>query len=227
MTLLQHAYAVRDLYTRGAASKDTQIPLSLIVHYLDVVRAKLTEEKADKYRNITEHSFQSLCVPLEKGHLHNCCDAPNAGCTLLKSKDKLPKYLNTRWGDFSKVTTLAGENISRTSVTANKLAKYTLTNKTPKPGWFIHDQHLFVINNTTLELVLFNSLFNEPTAVESANCTNDPTSTTCPDIYSTEYPIDPDLVEPAYKKVLELLAISVRFPPKDQENNAKDDQVSS
>lgn len=134
MTLLEHTYAIRNLLTKGPASKDTRISLELIAHFLKVSRALLTEQKADKYNFISEQSFQSLCVPLVKGSLHNCCDYPASKCLLLKSSSPIPKTLSTRWGDLSKVTTLSGEVLSKTSVTANKLAKYSLTNKTPKPG---------------------------------------------------------------------------------------------
>jgi hypothetical protein len=227
MTLLEHTYAIRNLLTKGSASKDTQYSLELIAHFLNISRALLTEQKADRYRHISEQSFQSLCIPLEKGTLHNCCDYPAAGCTLMKSVTKLPKFLTTRWGDFSKVTTLSGEIISKSSLSMNKLSKYSITNKDPKPGWFIHDGYLYVMNNLYLEVVLLSSLFDNPSEIEQLNCKENTNSTTCSEIFDMEYPIDPDLIEGAYKKVLDLFRFSAALPPKDQENNAKDDQVSS
>jgi hypothetical protein len=226
MTLLEHCYAIRALLSKGIASKDTQYNISHIAHFLNVARALFTEQKADKYRFISEQSFQSLCVPLEKGSLHNCCDITDTTCTLLKSKTKLPKFLNTRWGDFAKVMTLSGEIISKTTITQNRYSKYSLNRKTPKTGWFIHDGYLYILNNTNLDTVLLNSLFDNPSSVDELNCASSQT-TECKDIYDYTYPIDPDLIDPVYKRVLEYFSYSLNLPPKDIENNAKDDQVSS
>lgn len=225
MTLKYHCYAIRNLLSKGIASDDTQYSLRLIAHFLNVARAILTEQKADKYRYISEQSFQSLCVPLEKGQFHNCCDYPNATCLVLKSIDPLPKFLNSRWGDFAKVMTLAGEVLSKGSTTSNSYSKYTVTNKKAKPSWFIHDNHLYVLNNTFLEVILLNGLFDNPIEIEQLNCPAD-SDQTCPDYFDSEYPIDPDLIEPAYKKVLDLFSYSMRIPIKDTENDAKDSQVS-
>lgn len=225
MTLKYHIYALRDLISKGTTSDDTSFSLRVIAHYLNVVRALLTEQKADKYTYISEQSFQSLCVPMELGTFHNCCDYPGATCKVLKSVSPLPKFLNTRWGDFAKVMTLSGEVISKGSPTMNKYAAFTLTNSTPKESWFIHDNHLFVLNNTFLEVVLFNSLFDDPTIVTALNCssTND---TECPDWLDAEYPIDPDLVAPAYNMVLNYFLTSFKMPPNDTSNDATDNQTA-
>lgn len=225
MTLKFHVYAIRNLLSKGIASDDTQYSLRLIAHFLNVARALLTEQKADKYNYISEQGFQSLCVKLELGSFHNCCDYPNATCKVLKSVLPLPKFLNARWGDFAKVMTLNGEVLSKGSTTSNYYSQYTITNNPSKPSWFIHDNHLFVQSNTSLEIILLNCLFDNPIEIEQLNCSATD-ATTCPDYMNTEYPIDPDLIEAAYKKVLDLLAYSMRLPFKDQENDAKDSQVS-
>lgn len=225
MTLRHHVFAIRNLLSKGIASDDTQYSLRLIAHFLNVARALLTEQKADKYHYISEQGFQSLCVNLELGSFHNCCDYPNATCKVLKSVSPLPKFLNARWGDFAKVMTLDGEVLSKGTTTSSYYSKYTVTNKNTKPSWFIHDNHLFIQSNNSLEIVLFNCLFDNPVEIEQLNCASN-ASSVCPDYMDTEYPIDPDLIEAAYKKVLDLLAYSIRLPYKDSENDAKDSQVS-
>ena len=132
MKLKEHLFAIRDLISRGPATDYNNISPRLIAHYLNTARALLTEQKADKYTYISEQSFQSLCVPMELGSFHNCCDYPGAGCKVLKSVAALPKFLNTRWGDFAKVMTLTGEVISKGSPTTNKYAAYTLSNNPAK-----------------------------------------------------------------------------------------------
>lgn len=222
MTLLEHVYAVRDILSRGLASDDASYSLRLIAHFLKTSRALLLEQKADKYYYISEQSFQSLCVALEKGQFHNCCEGPSANCTLLKSKSPIPKFLNTRWGDFAKVMTLDGRTLSKTSMTTNRFSEYSLSNKTPKIGWFIHDNHLYVINNDFLETILLNSLFDDPEEISNLNCPS--SDTNCVGFMQEDFPIDPDLVNAMYKMTLEFLTLQT--PPKDSENDAVDSQNS-
>lgn len=225
MTLKEHVHAIRLLITRGPASDDTAISLRAIAHFLNTARALLTEQKADKYHYISEQTFQSLCVSLELSSFHNCCAITDVECKVLKSVNPLPKFLNTRWGDFAKVMTLVGDVISKSSPTMNNYSKYTITNNPAKAGWFIHDNHLYVINNKHLKTVLLNSLFDNPVEIAQANCTTT-NQVTCPAWYDSEYPIDPDLVIPAYKLVLDMIYRSMNLPPQDSSNDAQDNQAT-
>lgn len=226
MTLGTHVYAIRNILSKGPSSDDSSFSLRLIAHYLNVARALLTEQKADKYTYISEQSFQSLCIPLTLGTFHGCCNITDIDCKILKSVDPIPKFLNTRWGDFVKVMTLTGEIISKGSMTMNKYAAYTVTNFTPKPSWFVQDNYLFVINTKNLELVLLNSLFSDPLVVNSLNCTSTTSGGFCPDWLDAEYPIDPDLVSPAYNMVLQFFRTSLSLPPNDTSNDATDNQTA-
>lgn len=223
MKLIDHIYAVKNRINRGIASDDSPFSNELIAHYLKVKRARLIENKADKYYFISDQSFQSLCIPLEEGSFHNCCDGPDLDgpdldCHVLKSTYAIPKVLNTRWGDFLKVTTITGQVINKTSMTANSLAQYTITNKTPKTGWFIHDGMLYIVNNTKLELVLLNGLFSDPKVISDLNCSSG--SNTCPGVYEEEFPIDADLIDVMYEMVITDLRNSLGLPS-DNVNNAK------
>lgn len=226
MKLLEHIYAVKNLINRGIASDDARFTNALIAHLLKITRSKLIEMKADKYYFISDQSFQSLCVNLELGTFHNCCVAPEVDkeCYVLKSTIIIPKVLNTRWGDFLKVTTLDGRTLSKTSVTANLLAKYSVTNKVPKPGWFIHDGHLYLLNNKKLEIVLLNGLFADPKEISDLNCAE--ANADCPGIYEEEFPLDSDLLDAMYKMVLEYLRNGYALP-EDNENNAKAVEMSN
>lgn len=218
MKLLEHIYAVKNLTNHGVASDDSRFSNALISHLLKVTRSKLIEMKADKYYFISDQSFQSLCVKLEPGTFHNCCEGPEVDCYILKSTITIPKVLNTRWGDFLKVTTLDGRTLSKTSMTANSLAQYTITNKKPKLGWFIHDGRLYILNNTKIETILLNGLFNDPKEISELNCKVGQNN--CPDPYEDEFPIDSDLIDPMYKMTIEYLLKGYSIP-EDNENNAR------
>lgn len=217
MTELQHISAVRAIIANGPASDDLSYSDRVISHFLQITRAFLIERKADKYRYISDQSFQSVCLELELGSFHNCCDTPDIECYILKSTIKIPKLLNSKWGSFIKVMDLAGNIIPEFNLTNNKYAQYGLI--PPTIGWFPHDGYIYVINNKQLVKILVNGLYVNPTEVLEINCVNG-VGTNCNDFASAEFPIDSDLIDPMYKATLEYLLQSERIP-NDIENNAR------
>lgn len=133
MTLNVHVYAIKNLLSHGPVSDDFSYSNRLIAHFLQVSRANLIEKKADKYHFISDQSYQSLCVSLELSSFHNCCDKPDQDCKILKSTTPIPKFLNSRWGNFLKVLDLSGRVIPEYNLTQNRYSKYSLVGP-PKTG---------------------------------------------------------------------------------------------
>lgn len=221
MKTIEHIYAIKNLLSSGPSSDDFNYSNRLILHYLQIARARLIEQKADKYHFISDQSFQSLCVPLELANYHDCCEGPDLGCLVLKSKIEIPKFLNTRWGSFIQVTDLEGNNLSQTTIVQNNLSEYSITNTDPKPGWLINNNKLIILNSNLLMMVLLNGLFSDPAAISASNCTN--AQNDCVDEWETEFPIDSDLIDPMYRVTLEFLGRAIMTYPQDLENNAKEE----
>jgi len=222
MKLIEHVYAIKNLVSSGIPSDDHSYSERFIAHLLSVSRAMLIERKADKYSFISDQSFQTLCVAMELGSFHNCCEGPQDDCKILKSVVPLPKMLTTRWGNFIKVMYLDGEVIPETSISKNRFTEFSLTDTKLKDGWFINDNHLYILNNKELVLVLMNGLFSDPNQIAELNCSTT-NSDICPDYLSEEFPIDADLIDPMYKMTLEILLTSYKLP-KDEINNAREDK---
>ena len=218
MTTNHHIYAVKNLLSHGASSDDFSYSNRLILHFLETSRAFLIERKADKYTYISDQSFQSWCTDLELGSYHSCCDVTST-CKGLKSVLNIPKFLNTRWGPFIKVTDLDGNVVSHTSPTSHKYSKYAL-NSQPKIGWYINDNHLFIVGNTDLKKVLITALWASPIEIMQANCAVN-TDLTCPDLFEEEFPIDVDLIAPMYEMTLKFLSPYL-LTKKDDTNDQKD-----
>ena len=216
MTLLEHVKATKILLAHGNPSDDFSYSNQLIAHFLKVSRAKLTEQKIDKYNAISPQSLQSLCLSLESSNFHNCCNAPDTECQVLKSVDPIPRMLNSRWGHFMRVLDLEGRVIPEYTLTQNRFAKYSLTGASF--GWFLHDNHLYIINNSFLETVLLDALFDNPQEIHELRCT---TTTECADFMSEEFPIDSDLIDAMYRLTVDLITRSMSLP-KDEEQDAKD-----
>lgn len=222
MTTREHVYAIKNLLSGGPASDDYQYSNRLIAHFLQVARTLLIEQKANKYVPISPQSYQSWCVSLEKGSYHNCCDTPSSNCQLLKSTIKIPKFLSTRFGDLAKVTDLNGVPISKTSPTIQRLSKYSITNKQPKVGYFIHDNYLYIVANKSLTKVLLNNVFFDPSSIEALNCSIGEGN--CKEPFDSEFPIDADLIAPMYELTLKYLTASIA---KDYENDARFPDINS
>jgi hypothetical protein len=114
---------------------------------------------------------------------------------------------------------MEGEVLPAISLNQSKLQKYGRSKK-KLTGWFIHDNHLYVVNNKELALILLNGLFDKPSEIAAINC-NSTNGGVCVDEMDTEFPIDPDLIDPMYKMVLNYLLQSRQLPP-DKENDASD-----
>jgi len=217
MTLIFHVSAVKNLLAHGSPSDDFSYSSRLIAHFLQVARARLIEQKADKYHFISDQSYQSLCVDLELSNFHNCCNDVDLDCKIMKSLIEIPKFLNSRWGNFLKVMDLSGRVIPEFNLTQSRFSEFALA--PVKVGWFIHDNHVYLVENKHLSKILLNGLFDDPSAIHELNCPS--VEGECLDFMDTEFPIDSDLIDPMYRLALEFLLQSMRLP-KDNENNSKD-----
>lgn len=222
MKLIEHVYAIKNVLNNGPASISTSFTDRLISHYLQVARAVLLERKIDKYYYISEQSYQSLCVDLELSSFHNCCDTPDLDCKVLKSVDPIPKFLNSRWGNYLKTMDLTGTVIPEFNLTQSRHSKYSIIK--PTTGWFLHDNHLYVINNTALAKVLLNALFDNPEEIYEYNCASTGDNN-CPEYLDQVFPIDSDLIDAMYKMTIDML-LRMYSVPNDLENNAKNVQAT-
>lgn len=219
MTLLHHVYAVKEILAHGMPASSFSFSNRLIAHFLQVSRARLVEQKVDKYHYVSEQTYQSLCMELELSNFHNCCTVPDLNtCKVLKSKTTVPKFLNSRWGNHLKVMDLEGMVISELSMTQNRHAKYALI--PPGIGYFIHSNYLYIINNKVITNVLLNALYDDPEQIKSINCPI-ADDEDCPSFMSEDFPMDADLVDPMYRMTIDLITKSYQFT-NDRENNSRD-----
>lgn len=227
MKVKEHVFAIKNLLAHGAASDDFSYTDRLIYHFLKITRARLLEQKINKYSTISPQSFQDLCVSLNSASFHECCDviAFKPTCLFLKSTTALPKLLNSKWGTFLTLYTLDGLIIPELSITKNKYSKYSITQTTPTTGWFLHNNHLYILNNEFLEKIIVNGLFDNPVEIAQTNCSTS-ADAICGDYLDEEFPIDVDIIDPMYRLTLEFLLQSVKLP-KDAENNSADNTTGN
>jgi len=219
MKVNQHVYAIKNLISAGPSSDDLRITNALILHFLNVVRSRLIKDTINKYFYISDQSYQNLCVKLQKSSFHECCNITFDYCPILKSTLPLPTLLQSKFGNNMKVTDLEGRILPEINLTQVLYSKYS--DLPPITGYFINNNHLFIVGNTSLDTVLINALFDDPEAIQEINCPSN-TGEDCAYL-EAEFPIDSDLVAMLYEMTLNLLFIHLKIP-NDITNNAREDR---
>jgi hypothetical protein len=176
----------------------------------------------------TDTLFTTIpCLEMVQVAISECCDYTDP-CTISRSKYKLPKVMSTRNKLAIKaITTIQGKSLYETTPTKDEYKKYT---NTKKEGlfYFIHNGYLFVTGSTTLKVVTFTAIFENPLDLAGINAC-DPDGNNLPgvcfDPKSQDFPIDEDLFDDIEDMALEKLVKVMARMPNDSENNARDAQV--
>lgn len=182
-------------------------------------RARIVER--DMRANATRPShflFQTLpCVELEEVPIHECPCIPPMGCVVYRSKYKLPKPINGKYGDFLRsVMTLDGrDNISMTTWEA---AKYQsgLKYGNNMAMAYIRNRYLYLtINPMEVEVVTVTGLFEDPVeAYDFPGICDDSDTATCDPPLDREFPADERLLDGIVAaSIAELSGLAPKYPP--------------
>lgn len=219
---------VQSLYSKGVESDDSRLTSRHIYHRLKTTRAKLFSQKAKKKQRISQWNYQTLsCVELIKVTGHDCPCIPPVGCSVLRSKYKLPQIISDLNGELiQSVTTIErGKKLDRVSLNAvNSLKGNKYTSK--KLNFFIQDGYLYVISPTfRLGVLSVVALFEDPVEADKfkslcdENCTN---CTDCENFLDKDFPIDTDLVDTLIQMSVEELIVFFSQNREDLTNNSID-----
>lgn len=228
-TLNEHVYAIKNILNKGIPSDDSRFSNRLIAHYLKQSRGLLIKRKLDKDKYISALNYQRVCVPLELVTYGDCECITDvfSNCKILRSTCTFPKIFTSKYKAALTVKAIDGTVLSETSITKDKLKTYSLSQQTPKLGWFIEDNRLHVLHSQTTPLVIAIALWEDPEAV-SDFCTcggeSGTGNTPCYNTQNDEFPIDAELVLPMYEMTLKVFGLGMQYP-EDNENNARSNQV--
>lgn len=228
-TLKEHVYAIKNILNKGIPSDDSRFSDKLIAHYLKQSRGLLLKRKLDKNRYISPLNYQRVCVPLELVTYGDCACISDvfADCKILRSTCELPKVFANKQKVALSIKAIDGTVLSETSLTKDKLKAYSLSQQSPKLGWFIENGRLYILYNQTTTLVIAVALWEDPEEV-SDFCTcgdsGEDSTTPCYDSQNDTFPIDVDLVMPMYEMTLQMFGVAMRYP-EDNENNARSTEV--
>lgn len=204
---------VQSGYSEGVQSDDSRLTNRHIYNKLLTSRSRLLSDISKKRQKINQWNYQTLpCVELIQAPLHECPCIPPSGCTILRTKYRLPKPLsNYDKHLIQSVTSLEGDTIFSEISWENK--KYKNSNKytAKKPDYFIRDKYLYITVITSLQVVSITGIFQDPMEVYDypSFCEEDCTDCEdCSNIMDRDFPIDGEdsdvLVQMAVEELLTL-----------------------
>ena len=144
MTLNEVLYQVKSELYGGSGTDDTLISLELMEVWVRTGRAKLIRQLYNRQSPIND-LIMPFCVPMSMADASLCCSW-EAGCTVLRSTDKLPKTLS--FGEASDGITsvnsldgFTGTNYSRTTAVR---AKVDSKSKFAGGRFFLQADYLYI-----------------------------------------------------------------------------------
>jgi len=217
MTYTDHVAAIRNLISKGAASKDLRITDRLIGHFLNIARASVINKFP------SSSNWQTICVALETGALSDICTdcvLPETCTSLMRSIASIPNTVTSTKEPIT-VRTIDGNTISKGSLQNQKHKEYSLTQQNNKISWFIYNQSLYLISDRTIPMVFVDGIFSTPEDISNlTNCEDTTTSGNCFD-GSMLYPIDAKAVNAVYELTMRMLSQAYRFG-EDRSTDARD-----
>lgn len=219
---------LRVLLENGIASDDNQLSNRFLYSILKTLRTKRIRQKLDSILYLSPFYYNTIdCLPLELGKFADCPCFTN-DCFILRSKYKIPKVMSTRNKLAIKaITTIQGKSIYETTPTKDEYKEYT---NTKKDGlfYFIHNGYLFITGSTTLKVVTFTAIFENPLDLAGINaCDTEGNNlpNVCFNPKTQDFPIDEDLFDDVEDMALEKLVKVMARMPNDSENNSRDAQI--
>lgn len=225
MTINEAIYSVFE--GAGISTDDFPVRKRFVYRELRNARTELIKQELNKNKLLTADTAQSLiCFPLERADASTCLDC-QTGLFVLRSKDKVPKMIESDFGVFVEVYLQNGvmiPKIMRSDWLANLKRRYQLPNFS---GCMFINEHIIIVGYEDIDelIVDVSGYFDQPEEVHRLNRKHDDNcaiTDKCLPLY--EYPFEC----PGYlsRRVIEI-ARAVVFRrmgiPLDQDNNAKSD----
>lgn len=220
---------IQSLYSKGVQSQSTRLRNRHIYNKLLTVRSKLISQEYKKKQRISSFNFQTLpCVELIKVPAHDCPCIPPVGCTIVRSKHKLPRPLSGLNGHIITSVSSIDRNIKIDEVALNAV-KHLKGNKytSKRANYFIYQDYLYLTIPTKIQIVSVTGLFEDP--IEANNfpsyCDETSSKKPCIDYLNTDFPIDMDMVDTLVEMSLNELISVFSQGIEDITTNSRDSHI--
>ena len=224
---------VLSAYSKGVSSDDVRHTKRHIYNKLLTTRALLLSREVNKKRKLSAWNYSTLpCVEIvEITSNEECPCIPDVGCSVYRSKYKLPKPIVSLSSYMIKgvYSIDAQRSIKFTEVSVNQ-SKYTKGGKYSSNNnkYMLHNGYIYIISKVAPIAVSIDLLVED--IMEAYNfvnyCNNN--SVDCADkILEKEFPIDGYLLEPLIQITIDELVSGFSKSLQDSLNNSQDNAVSN
>ena len=224
---------VLSAYSKGVSSDDVRLTKRRIYNKLLTTRALLLSREVNKKRKLSAWNYSTLpCVEIiEITSNEECPCIPDVGCSVYRSKHKLPKPIVSLSSYMIKgvYSTDAQRSIKFTEVSVNQ-SKYTKGGKYSSNNnkYMLHNGYIYIISKVAPIAVSIDLLVED--IMEAYNfvnyCNNN--SVDCADkILEKEFPIDGYLLEPLIQITIDELVSGFSKSLQDSLNNSQDNAISN
>ena len=233
MVIREIIQRVLSAYSKGVQSDDVRLTKRHIYNKLLTTRALLLSREVNKKRKLSTWNCSTLpCVEIiEITSNEECPCIPDVGCSVYRSKHKLPKPIISLSSYMIKgvYSTDAQRSIKFTEVSVNQ-SKYTKGGKYSSNNnkYMLHNGYIYIISKVAPIAVSIDLLVED--IMEAYNfvnyCNNN--SVDCADkILEKEFPIDGYLLEPLIQITIDELVSGFSKSLQDSLNNSQDNAISN
>lgn len=224
---------IQSTYSKGVPSDDSRLTNRHIYNKLLTTRALLLSREVNKKRKLSAWNYSTLpCVEIvEITSNEECPCIPDVGCSVYRSKYKLPKPIVSLSSYMIKgvYSTDAQRSIKFTEVSVNQ-SKYTKGGKYSSNNnkYMLHNGYIYIISKVAPIAVSIDLLVED--IMEAYNfvnyCNNN--SVDCADkILEKEFPIDGYLLEPLIQITIDELISGFSKSLQDSLNNSQDNAINN
>jgi hypothetical protein len=216
MTIGQHIAALRGLI-RQFSDAETPFTDEFLYHLFRTSANLLMSRKMDKNNNMSTWLSDFYCMKLVPGKVHDC-DCIDAGCDVLKTEHPVPKPMRGKYRDLIKVLTINNDPVGYVDASTWTSVQYDPVRKN-KLHFSMVNGHIIIWNADVTRVrpkaIFVTGYFEDPvewSKISACDINGEETGNSCFDIYTSEYPIDSDLVDAAYSLVLDKLRLPLQIP---------------
>ena len=224
---------VLSAYSKGVSSDDVRLTKRHIYNKLLTTRALLLSREVNKKRKLSAWNYSTLpCVEIvEITSNEECPCIPDVGCSVYRSKHKLPKPIVSLSSYMIKgvYSTDAQRSIKFTEVSVNQ-SKYTKGGKYSSNNnkYMLHNGYIYIISKVAPIAVSIDLLVEDiMEAYNFVNYCNNNTVDCADKILEKEFPIDGYLLEPLIQITIDELISGFSKSLQDSLNNSQDSTISN
>lgn len=219
---------VKSLYQAGVSSDDNRMSDRLIYSVLYTVKSMLIRQEIGRNKETSPRNLDYLeCIPMAKAEAHDCPCAPPSGCLILKSTCKIPRPINTKYGELVNVTSIDGSTtFPKTSWIAKSKKKGNKYTSKTRDSFFKNDYLYITVpkaDGLPLKTVTVSGVFENISDFFCSYCEDCDDINNCLSPLDMEFKLDSSSIENLISLTVQELVRTFSSQQDDKLNNSNDD----